>query len=143
MFIPSKPTKNLFKQSDSTVVIHNALVLHIYSTILHIYSTMLHIYSTIIYIYIQPFYIYIQPCYIYIQLFKDCTRSHYQEKSSTPEILRRRQSANVSQQWAKNSKFRFHHLLLQHLLFYYFNCSLQCQSFKVYKDLPAGYSFAC
>ena len=29
MFIPSKPTKNLPKQSDSTVVIHNALVIYI------------------------------------------------------------------------------------------------------------------
>ena len=85
-------------------------MLHIYSTILHIYSTMLHIYSNMLHIYIQPRYIYIQPlyiciqpfhtyiqpCYIYMQLFKDCIRSHYQEKSSTPEILRRRQSSNIS-----------------------------------------------
>ena len=34
-------------------------------------------------------------------------------------------------------------ILLQHLLFYYFTCSLQCQSFKVWKGLPAGYRFTC
>ena len=50
-----------------------------------------------------------------------------------PRDQRRRQSAYLSLRWVKNSKFRFYHLLLRYLSFYYFNCSLQCQSFEVWK----------
>ena len=48
---------------------------------------------------------------------------------------KRRQSSNVSYRSVRNSNFRFYHLLLRYLLFYYFNCSLQCQSSEVCKGL--------
>ena len=44
------------------------------------------------------------------------SRSNYQKKSSAPEI---KGAANVSKRWVKNSKFKFYHLYLRYLLFYY------------------------
>ena len=69
---------------------------YIYIQTCYTYIQPHYIYIQPLYICIQPFHTYIQPCYIYMQLFKDCIRSHYREKSSTPEILRRRQSSNTS-----------------------------------------------
>ena len=76
---------------------------------LHIYATMLHIYSTI-------------------------QRLH-QEPLPGEITLRRRQSANLSQQWVKNSKF---HPLLRHLLFYYLIVLCSVNHLKSGKVYPRG-----
>ena len=59
-------------------------------------------------------------------------KSHYQEKSSDLGI----KDATNLQMYPGNGLKILNHLLLWYLLFYCFNCSLQCQSFEVWKGLP-------
>ena len=56
-------------------------------------------------------------------------RNHLPKRSKVPPICK------CIIEWVRNSQFRFYYLLLGYLLFYNFNCSLQCQLFEVWKSL--------
>ena len=72
-------------------------------------------------------------------LFKSCI--HYEQEPLPGEFIcprdqRRRQSESVSSRWVKDCTFKFYYLLLQYRVSKYFNCSLQCLLFEVWKGLP-------